>query len=94
MSCGSSHKVRMRMGQLWPKRWSVHLSNEMETRIFVWHSHIENGDVHVWYSHKVKGKDTQGICVTFTQRKVGQFHSEKETKRWGSPQKVRVLCMK
>ena len=77
MRCGSPHKVRTRMGQLWPKRWSVHLKG-METRIFVWHSHIENGDRYVWHSHKDKGEDTQGICVTFPQGKVGLFHSEKE----------------
>ena len=29
--------------------------------------------------------------MTFTQRKVGQFHSEKEAKRCGSPHKVRVM---
>ena len=40
---------------------------------------------------KDKGDDTQGICVTFTQRKVGQFHSEKEAKRCGSPHKIRVM---
>ena len=27
---------------------------------------------------KIKGEDTQGICVTFTQRRVG--HSEKRQK--------------
>ena len=32
----------------------------------------------VWHSHKDKGEDTQGICVTFPQGKVGLFHSEKE----------------
>ena len=63
----------------------------METRIFVWHSHIENGDRYVWHSHKHKGEDTQGICVTFKLRKVGQFHSEKEAKRCGSPHKIRVM---
>ena len=30
--------------------------------------------------NKDNGEDTQGNCVTFTQRKVGQFQSEKETK--------------
>ena len=25
-------------------------------------------------SHKDKEENTQGICVTFTRRKVGQFH--------------------
>ena len=43
------------------------------------------------YSQKDKGEDTQGISVTFTQRKVGQFHSEKEAKRCGSPHKVRAM---
>ena len=41
-----------------------------------------NGDsrIFVWHSHKDKGEDTQGICVTLTQRRVGQFHSEKRQK--------------
>ena len=56
------------------------LKSNGDTRIFVWHSHKENGDAHVWHSHKDKGEDTQGICVTFTQRRVGQFHSEKRQK--------------
>ena len=67
------------------------LKNNGDTRIFVWHSHKENGDAHVWHSPKDKGDDTQGICVTFIQRKVGQFHSEKEAKRCGSPHKIRVM---
>ena len=46
--------------------------------MIVWNSHIKNEDAHVWHSHKDKEEDTQGICVTFTQRKVGQFHLEKE----------------
>ena len=52
-----------------------------------------NGDtrVFVWHSHKDKGEDIQGICVTFTQRKIGQFHSEKEASRCGSPHKIRVM---
>ena len=37
------------------------------------------------------GEDTHGICVAFTQRKVGQFHSEKEAKRCGSPRKIKVM---
>ena len=40
-----------------------------DTRIFVWHSHKDKGE-----------EDTQGICVTFTQRRVGQLHSEKRQK--------------
>ena len=35
------------------------------------------------YSHKDKGEDTQGICVTFKQRK--------EAKRCGSPHKIRAM---
>ena len=57
------------------------LKSNGDTRIFVWHSHKENGDAHVWHSHKDKGDDTQGICVTFTLRKVGQFHTEKDKKK-------------
>ena len=53
-----------------------------DTRIFVWHSHKENEDAHVWHSHKDKGKDTQCICVTFTQRRSVQFHSERGEKVW------------
>ena len=29
--------------------------------------------------------------MTFAQRKVGQFHSEKKTKRCGSPHNIRVM---
>ena len=29
--------------------------------------------------------------MTFTQEKVGQFHSEKEAKSCGSPHKIRVM---
>ena len=56
------------------------LKSNGDTRIFVWHSHKENEDAHVRHSHKDKGDDTQGICVTFTQKRVGQFHSEKKKK--------------
>ena len=42
------------------------------------HSHKENGDTHVWNSHKDKGEDIKGVFVTITRRKMGQFHSEKE----------------
>ena len=49
------------------------IRNNGDTRIFVWHSHKENGDAHVWHSHRDYG-DTQDVCVTFTQRKVGQPH--------------------
>ena len=42
--------------------------------------------------HKDNG-DTQDIFVTFTQRNVGQFYSEKEVKRSGSSHKTRG-CMK
>ena len=59
--------------------------------MILWHSHIENGEAHVLHSHEDKGEDTQGICVTFTQTKVGQFHLEKESRRCGSPHKIRVM---
>ena len=72
------------------REWVIHdlkgnkvecpLKSNGDTRIFVWHSHKENEDAHVWHSHKDKGKDTQGICVTFTQRRLVQFHSEKRQK--------------
>ena len=67
------------------------LKTNGDARIFVWHPHKENGDAHMQYSQKDKGEETQGISVTFTQRKVGQFHSEKEAKRCGSPHKVRAM---
>ena len=38
-----------------------------------------------------KGEDAQVICVTFTQRTLGQLHSEKKAKRCGSPHKMRVM---
>ena len=63
------------------------LKSNGDTRIFVWHSHKENGDAHVWHSHKDKGDDTQGLCVTFTLRKVRHFHTEKDFKKaWQSTQ--------
>ena len=55
------------------------LKSKGDTRIFVWHSHKENGDAHVWHSHKDKGEGTQGICVKFTQRRVG----DSSTQKWG-----------
>ena len=67
------------------------LKSNGDTSIFVRHSHKENGDALMWHSHKNKGVDTQAICVTFTQQKVGQFHSEKDAKRCGSPHKIRVM---
>ena len=66
------------------------IRSNRDTRIFVWHSHKENGDAHVWHSHRDNG-DTQDVCVTFTQRKVGQLHSEKEAKECGSPHKIRAI---
>ena len=54
------------------------LRSNGNTRVFVWDSYKENGD-------------TQDSCVTFTQRKVGKFHSEKEAKRCGSPHNIRVM---
>ena len=56
------------------------LKSNGDTRIFVWHSHKENGHAQVWHSHSDKGENTQGVCVTFTQRRVGQLHSEKRQK--------------
>ena len=35
--------------------------------------------------------ETRGACVTFTQRKVGQFHLEKEARKCGSPDKIRAM---
>ena len=61
-----------------------------DIRIFVLHSHKENGDAHVWHLRKDNG-DTHDIYVTFAQRKVGQSHSKKEAKRFGSPHNIRVM---
>ena len=61
-----------------------------DIRIFVLHSHKENGDAHVWHLRKDNG-DTHDIYVTFAQRKVGRFHSKKEAKRFGSPHNIRVM---
>ena len=86
MRCGSPHKVRTRVAQydLKGNKVKCPLKSNEDKRIFlrplVWHSHKENGDAHVWHSQKDKGEETQGICVTFTQRRVGQFHSEKRGK--------------
>ena len=62
------------------------LKSNGDTRIFVWHLHKENGDAHVWHSHKDKGEDTQGICVTFTQKRVGRFTQKRGKKVWQSTQ--------
>ena len=67
------------------------LKSNGDTRTFVWHSHKGNEDVHMRHSHKDKEEDTQSICVTFTQRRVGQFLSEKRKKRCASPHKIRVM---
>ena len=40
---------------------------------------------------KYKGEDSQGICVTFTRWKVGQFHLEKDPRKCGSPHKIGVI---
>ena len=90
MRCGSPHKIRTKMGQLRRKKKQRGVNGK--AMIFVWHSHKENWDAHAWHSHKDNG-DTQDICAAFTQRKVWQFYSEKETKRFGSPHK-RGVCMK
>ena len=66
MMCGSPHKIRRRMGQLWPKRKQSGVSTSK------------------WWIQN-------DICVTFTQRKVEHFHSEKETKRCGIPYKITVM---
>ena len=60
------------------------LKQSGDTSIFVWHWHKEIGDAYVWHSQKDIG-DTHYICLTLTQRKVGQLHSEKEAKKCGSP---------
>ena len=56
------------------------LKSNRNTRIFVWHSHKENGDAHVWHSHNDKGEDTQGIRVTFSQRKWDSSTQKKKQK--------------
>ena len=66
------------------------LRSNGDAAIFMWHSQKENGDAHVWHSHKDNG-DTQDISVIFTQRKVGLFYSENETKSCGSPHKIRGM---
>ena len=44
----------------------------------------------MWHLRKDDG-DTHDIYVTFAQRKMGQFHSKKEAKRFGSPHNIRVM---
>ena len=46
----------------------------------MWHSHKENGDVHVWHSRKDKGEDTQGIFVTFKEEKWNSSTQKKRQK--------------
>ena len=56
-----------------------------DTRIFVRHSHKENGHAHVWHSHKNTG-DTQDICDIHT-KKCGRAALRKRGKNvWQSPQ--------
>ena len=72
------------------REWVIHdlkgnkvecpLKSNGDTRVFVWHSHKENGDAHVWHSHKDKGEDTQGIRVTFSQRKWDSSTQKKKQK--------------
>ena len=50
-----------------------------------------NGDAAIFMWHSQKEKDTQDISVIFTQRKVGLFYSENETKSCGSPHKIRGM---
>ena len=69
------------------REWVIHdlkgnkvecpLKSNGDTRIFVWHSHKENGDAHVWHSHKDKGE--------------GKVPLRKEKKRCASPHKIRVM---
>ena len=65
-------------------------SNE-DTSVFVRHSFKENEDAHVYHLHK-DNVEIQDICVTFTQRKVGQFHSGNDTKRCASPHNINIMC--
>ena len=44
----------------------------------------------MWHLRKDDG-DTHDIYVTFAQRKMGQFHSKKEAKWFGSPHNIRVM---
>ena len=71
MRSGSSHKIRTGMGQLWPKRNKVEclLRNNGDTRIFVWYTHKENGDLHVWHSHEDYG-NTGYLCDIHTKNGV------------------------
>ena len=55
-----------------------------DIRIFVLHSHKENGDAHMWHLRKDDG-DTHDIYVTFAQGKMGQFHSKKRSKKVWQP---------
>lgn len=51
----------------------------------------ENRDAHAWHLYKDNG-GTQDICATLAQRKVGQFHlqKDKDKKTCGSPHKIRI----
>ena len=65
----------------------------MERQWYLCDIHTKKIETRMCDIHTHDNGDTQGICVAFTQRKVGQFYSEKETKRFGSPHK-RGVCMK
>ena len=62
----------------------------METQGYLCDIHTKKMKTRMSDIH-TKIKDTQGICVTFTQKRVGQFHSEKKEKRCDSPHKIRVM---
>ena len=66
----------------------------MEIQIYSCDIHAKKWRRECVTSHKDKEEHTQGVCVTFTQRKVRQFHQEKEAKRSGSPNKIRLMYEK
>ena len=66
------------------------LRSNGDTRIFVWQSYKENGGAYFWHSHKGNG-GTENICMTFTERNVAYFYSEKEAKRCGSIHNIRIM---
>ena len=62
------------------------LKSNGDTRIFVWHSHKENGDTHGWNSHKVRER-THMAFVWHSHKEEWDSSTQKRGKKvWQSTQ--------
>ena len=62
----------------------------METQGYLCDIHTKKMGTHIYDIH-TKILETHRIFVTFTQRNVGELHSEKEAKMCGSLHKIRLM---